>query len=383
MRGRVGIWVAAIVSIVASVGGPVGAHAQDLTLAVNSTAIDAVPLHSSYENATRSVSRDVGISVALPDGHDLWLFGDTGIFQRDGSGDWKETGFIDGSTALQARRTRGAVPHGADYPAGVPKRFIPVPKNVYLPDGSGQRCNSQTAAFAARWPTGAAVMAGDKSQVLVTYAEVCITHPPEGGSAIRPEGWGYMLYDWRTQRIDRGPVDVFAPGRDGAAISASQILGWPQFADGQLTLFTSHCTSFFVACARGQVWSTTMKASASAMNDRASYKLRALSTDGSDKWQPLTISVGRYSDGLRLVELTSIAGTYKIFFAPKLGAQWHLEQAGTLPGCPTPTGFCFALEGHPELSTSTDLFVSYMDPVSSPGGHLVISALPGRAAARE
>ena len=36
-----------------------------------------------YETATRRVSRDGGISVALPDGRALWLFGDTGIYEAD------------------------------------------------------------------------------------------------------------------------------------------------------------------------------------------------------------------------------------------------------------------------------------------------------------
>ncbi len=378
MRGQVRIGVAMIVAVVALVAAPFDAAAP----AATNAAVRAVPLHSSYETATRAVSRDVGISVALPDGHDLWLFGDTGIFQRATSGDWKETGFIDGSSALQARRTRGQVPRGADYPTGVPRRFIPVPTNVYLPDGSGRSCNYDTAAFPARWPTGAAVMATNTSEVLVTYTEVCITHTADGGSAIQPEGWGYMLFNWRTQRIDRGPVDVFAPARSGAAIAVSKILGWPQFDGGQLTLFTSHCTSFFVVCKRGQVWSATMPATAQAMRNHTSYQLRPLATDGSGKWEPLTISVGRYPDGLRLIELTSIAGTYKIFSAPKAGARWQLEQSGTLPGCPTNTGFCFALEGHPELSTTTSTFVSYMDPEAPPGGHLVISALPRPVPAR-
>ncbi len=372
MRGQVRVGVAVVVAAVALVVAPFGAVAPGATNA----RIRAVPLHSSYETTTRAVSRDVGISVALPDGHDLWLFGDTGIFQRAGTAAWQETGFIDGSSALQARRARGQVPRGADYPTGVPRRFIPVPKNVYLPDGNGRSCNYDTAAFPARWPTGAAVMATNKSEVVVTYAEVCITHTPDGGSAIQPEGWGYMLFNWRTQRIDRGPIDVFTPERSGAAIPASKILGWPQFDGDQLTLFTSHCTSFFVVCKQGQVWSATMPATAAAMRKRASYQLHPLTTDGSGTWEPLTISVGRYSDGWRLIELTSIAGTYKIFSASKPGGRWHLEQSGTLPGCPTRTGFCFALEGHPELSTATETLVSYMDPEAPPGGHLVISALP-------
>src|SRR6185295_9842044 len=92
MRGRIRISVATFVALVASVAAPIGAPLDTVAGAAAKPAIRAVPLLSSYETATRSVSRDVGISVLLPDGHDLWLFGDTGIFQRDATGGWKETG---------------------------------------------------------------------------------------------------------------------------------------------------------------------------------------------------------------------------------------------------------------------------------------------------
>ena len=379
MRSRVGFWVATAMSVAAAVVLTVADGGGSVAQAAVTPAIHAVPVLSSYENATRVISRDVGISVALPDGHDLWLFGDTGVFQKSSTGDWTEPGFIDGSTALQARYTRGQVPHGGETPLGKPSRFIPVPTDVYLTDGSGRLCTQPfgTAAFPARWPTGAAVVQSDPAEVLVTYSEVCVTHPPTGGAAQTAEGWGYMLYNWRTHRIDLGPVDVFKPQRSGAPLGQSHGFGWPVFGNGQLTLFSSRCTNAFVVCSSGQVWATTMPATTEALDNPASYKPTLISTEGSSKWEPLTISVGRYSTGLRLVEMTSIAGTYKIFSAPNVHTKWHLEQSGTLPGCPTRTGFCFGLEGHPELSTATDVFVSYKDPDSGPGGHVVVSAVPG------
>jgi hypothetical protein len=336
-----------------------------------------VPIRSNYENANRVVSRDDGISVLLPDGHALWLFGDTGIYQRIRGGAWNQTGFIDGSTALQAKNVRGQVPRGGEYPSGVPARFVPVPNDVYLPDGSGRACTYKTAAFPARWPTGAAVMPSNPSEVLVTYSVVCITHESAGVDAIRAEGWGYMLYNWRTRHIDRGPLDVFRPRSTGVELGPAQIYGWPIFQNGTVTLFSSRCTKAFVVCTRGQVWKVTMPATAAALSAKSSYTRVELRTDGSGQWTPLSISVGRYSNGLRLIEMDSIAGTYKIFSSRSLGAAWHLRQSGTLPGCPTRTSFCFALAGHPELSTPTQLFVSYKNPDSGPFGHMVISALAG------
>lgn len=338
--------------------------------------IREVPIHSNYENTDRVVSRDDGVSVLLPDGHALWLFGDTGIYQRRG-GVWSETGFIDGSTALQVKNVRGRVPRGGEYPSGVPARFVPVPNDVFLPDGSGRPCTYKTAAFPARWPTGAAVMPSNDAEVLVTYSVVCITHQSPTVDAIRAEGWGYMLYNWRTRHIDRGPVDVFRPRTGGDELGPAQIYGWPIFHEGLVTLFSSRCTKAFVVCTRGQVWKVTMPATTAALSNKNAYTRVELRTDSSGQFAPLSISVGRYSNGLRLIEMDSIAGTYKIFSSRNLGERWHLRQSGTLPGCPTRTSFCFALAGHPELSTPTQLFVSYKNPDSGPGGHMVVSALAG------
>ena len=131
------------------------------------------------------------------------------------------------------------------------------------------------------------------------------------------------------------------------------------------------CTTPVVTCLKGQVWSTTMPATVAAISNPASYQTTPLPTDDNTPWTPLSVSVGQYADGLRLVEMTDITGTYRIFTAPKAGAPWHLARTGTLPGCPSTTGFCIALEGHPELSTATRTFVSYKNPDVLPGGHVV------------
>jgi hypothetical protein len=313
----------------------------------------------------------------LPDGHELWLFGDTSVYEHV-KGAWGGLRFIDGSTAVEAHYTRGHVPVGGEYPTGKPTRFIPVPNDVYLTDGSGRPCvrGNGNAAFGARWPTGAAVMPADSSELLITYSEVCVT----GGGASaqqQPEGWGYLLYNWRTHHIDQGPVDVFKPHADGSPLASSDVFGSPIIDHGNVTLFASTCATQYLGCSAGQVLSVTMPAATTALDDPTSYKLTQVSTDGSGSWLPLSISVGRYPTGLRIVEWTSIAGTYSIFSTSTLGTPWHLTASGKLPGCTTKTGFCFALAGHPELSTATTLFVSYVDPDAGPGmGHEVMSAIP-------
>lgn len=169
---------------------------------------------------------------------------------------------------------------------------------------------------------------------------------------------------------------MFKPHTDGSLFASSSEFGSPVFSNGQLTLFSSMCASQYLSCGAGGVSSVTMPDTTAALDNPSSYQLRQLSTDGSAPWEPLSISVGQYATGLRLIEWTSIDGTYEIFSAANVAAPWHLDQAGTLPGCHTHTGFCFALNGHPELSTPTEIFVSYVDPDSGPTGHVVISAIP-------
>jgi hypothetical protein len=153
------------------------------------------------------------------------------------------------------------------------------------------------------------------------------------------------------------------------------------FDNGQLTLFSSTCQAAFLGCSGGSVSSVTLAPTTTAMDNPASYQsyeLRQLSTDGSAPWAPLSVSVGQYPTGWRLIEWTTILGNYSIFSTSSLTAPWHLEQAGTLPNCQTHnnSAFCFALVGHPELSTPTKIFISYVDPNIAPVGHVVISAVP-------
>jgi hypothetical protein len=337
----------------------------------------AVPVLSDDEAATHVISRDVGITVALPGGLELWIFGDTGIYDQS-AGSWNLSNFVDGSTAFEAHYQRGQVPHGREYPFAMPTRFLPVPDGVYMADGSGRPClkGNGDAAFSARWPNGAALMPTNRSDVLVTYSVVCV-FGPTGNPQDVTEGWGYALYNWRTAQFDRGPVDVVKPQTTGAAITGLRVWGSPIFHDGELTVFASTCPKRFLGCIHGQVSSVTMPATTAALDNVTSYPVRLLSTDHSTVWQPESISVGRYSTGLRLIEGTTIAGTYEILSASTVAGPWHLEGSGKLPGCPPRLGYCFALEGHPELSTSTDIVVSYLDPDVGPGmGHVVMSALP-------
>jgi hypothetical protein len=362
-----------IVALAATLVAPIGVEKE--AQAVAASTVTTAQIHSKYETAKRSISRDIGISAQLPDGHQLWLFGDTGIWNRDASGKWHQGRFIPGSTAMLAKGARGQVPSGGELPSGSPAIFLPTPHNVYLPDGSGKPCVFPDARFAARWPTGIAVVPSNKSRVLITYGEVCVTKTSSSNKVgVRAEGWGYLLYNWRAKKIEK-IVDVFKPKSDGSAIPPQQIYGWPMFAAGHITMFSSQCTSSYVNCNAGRVGAVTLSSFA-ALDNPSAYTLKQMVTDGTSLWTPLAISVGRYPSGLRLIETTSITGSYKLFSASQPTGPWHLLRSGTVPGCPSKKRFCFALEGHPELSTANNLIVSYHDPDSGPGGHIVVSAIP-------
>jgi hypothetical protein len=377
---RVGVAITAVAclaAVAAPVGLPSGTPAGAAQTAASPRATATVriaPIHSSLESSTRSISRDIGISVALPDGHAVWIFGDTGVWKRSGK-TWELSKFIDGSSAMLVKSRRGQVPTGTEYPQASPTRFLPTP-NAYLPDGSGRRCKQPLAAFAARWPTGAALFPSNDSFMLITYSIVCITMKGKS-PVINTQGWGYSMYNWRHSSSATAPRDIVKPQASAKKLQPSQVLGQPMFEDGKLTLFAASCESMFVDCLRGRVWSVTMPPTTAALDKVATYPTVEVPTDGSATWKPLAMTVARFPSGLRLLETTSIKGTYRIYEAPSIAGPWHLRRSGTLPGCPTKTRFCFALEGHPELSTATQLFVSYKRPNTEvPAGHIVVSALP-------
>lgn len=351
------------------------------------------PILSLYESATTSVSRDDGLSVALPNGSDLWIFGDTGIYQGS-DGAMSLTSFIKGSTAAEGPSTPGEFPTGLmevpspNQPLSLaatnpPELFLPAPTGVDLPDGSGAPC-SGAAGYSARWVSGAALLPGT-DEVLITYADMCVT----GSWDFSPEGWGFEEYNWQTNQIDVGPKDVFAPSASGTPLNSELSgMGSPVIADGQVSLFSSNCVDLYAICASGAVYETTMPDNLQALEDPASYSLTQAVTDGSFSFQPLSISVAAYSDvPYRMIEETSVGGTYQVLTADSPSGPWHFETSGIAPGCSSlSSGFCYAFQSHPELGTPSQLALTYFDPgagpqgTSGPVGHLVgemISFLPG------
>ncbi|HEY3702162.1 MAG TPA: hypothetical protein VGL32_07890 [Acidimicrobiales bacterium] len=298
------------------------------------------------------------------------------MFHANSSGQMVMTGFITGSTAAEGPYRAGQIPSSLEEvpsagnpltlsPSNPPAMYIPSPTDVYLPDGSGNRCTFASGQYPARWASGAALIP-NTDDVLITYGDVCIT----GFGSIRAEGWGFLEYNWKTNAIDVGPDDVFPPARSGAALPPDLVLGSPVISNGQVSLFSFVCTSLYVSCNAGHVYAATLPDTTSALQSQSSYHVRQAATDASTTWQPMGIAVNSYPNApMRMVETNAITGAYDVLTAKTATGPWHLETTGIVPNCLNVlSGFCRALVGQPELSTPSQLVITYYDPAAGPKG---------------
>jgi hypothetical protein len=232
-----------------------------------------------------------------------------------------------------------------------------------MPDASRRLCQGRSRQYSARWPTGAVVIP-NTPEVLVTYVEVCA-----GLSKYHPEGWGFMEYNWRTNAIDSPPDDVFRPSNNGSPLPANLDFNSPIVTNGRLTLFSSVCTEGSLICGAGHVYYASLPATLPALRKPASYRVLPVASDGPT-WRPTGITVASYPNAqYRMIETTSIGGTYEVLTATAPAGPWHFETSGTLPGCQSPAAsFCHALVGHPELSSSSGLVITYYDVGAGPNG---------------
>ena len=185
------------------------------------------PVSAAEESPTFTLPRDEGKAVALPNGKELWIFGDTPEWTFSG-GSWSRTNFIVGSTAAEGSYTPGSNPTDLNEvvlgsktsPGNPPTQYIPGPTDIFNPDptvggycvsgansdGKDSDGNDVHVAYPARWPNGVTMMPNGKD-VLVSYIDLCLL---TNGVTVA-EGWGFMETNYRTNVIDAGPYDVFAP----------------------------------------------------------------------------------------------------------------------------------------------------------------------------
>jgi hypothetical protein len=343
------------------------------------------PVLSQVESSRITDLTDTGITVPLPNGEDLWVFGDLERYLHKGGRHksvWVKHGFVKGSNAAEGPYTQGQLPTPLDNvrvgqslsATNQPTQFIPTPTDVYMKNGSSKRCTkAHGAKYPARWATGAALMP-DSTNVLVTYIDICVVSPTNYPT----EGWGFMEYNWMENTISVAPTDVFPPTPGGATLPATEEFGSPIVANNEVTLFSSgHCPDGLY---------TTIAANATALANPASYVPSSV-PGGFEATGCGSVERATGPDSqpeLQLVWLTGTEGQFAVYSAPTVTGRWSEEATGTLPGCQTDIG-CYSVYLHPEMSTSSKLLVSYVLPDYGPGvagytnttlGHLVLASVP-------
>jgi hypothetical protein len=323
------------------------------------------PLLSVKETPSVSWARDGGVSLGLPNGKDLWIFGDTPRYQWS-NGQWRLTAFIQGSTAAQRAYTPGKPLNGplteirVGHPtqtANQPLQFLPSPK-LYLPDGSGRACtkaNGGPSVEAVRWVTGAALMP-DRTNVLVPYVEVCVLD----ANTYRAEGFGFTLYNYKANKFSMKPYAVFQPTPDGAAMPTKQFFGSPVVKNGKVTFYSWEC------CSADSVFTTTVNATAAALKNPASYTPTA--TTGLPPTFNLSVTPpSKTHPKYTVYVLTGNGGEYEIYAGKTPTGPWKKAASGTLPRCKQAPAPCRSFALHPELSPAKRLIVSYYLANFGPG----------------
>jgi hypothetical protein len=351
---------------------------------------------SNYERATgNTIRRDCGYSSPLPGrpGWSLWLFCDT--VTASARAGMAEHLILGTDTAAAGPYRAGHAPARlSEIPtpptpltlpsAGAPQPFLPVPPDLVLPDTT-LGCTG-SGAYPASWISGVARQpSAASSDLLISYDNYCVAAT---GEVISAEGFGLVDYDPASNLL--GPtVGVFSAA--GLPLPPQQQLGSPVFTrDGYLYLF-GYCRAGAPpgGCGRGQVFGVRTVAQPAYWQNPLSYQYWTGSRWSPDAAaartlipasHPLGIAVGDYTadgHGLVMVEQTGLAGDYQVWQARSPAGPWRRVLTGTVPCRGETSGgldsLCRAFIGHPELSTRSDLVISYYDPGSS---HVWVSAHP-------
>ena len=400
-----------IAAALLAVGFAVGLPSGPATLA-------PAPVLSGLERAGNvSLARDCGYSAPLPANprRSLWLFCDTPVYVRretaSGHLTWALRQFIPGSTAAEGRAVAGAsparrapgqlsevntprlgagaAPGGAPASGGLPAAGDAPAPFLLRPAGlvttSGLPCGDGDGSYAASWISGLARVPATP-YLLIAFNNYCVL---SGTGGLLPEGFGLAEYDPATGTLSNEAV-VFS-GVNLAVAAAAKLLGSPVFSGRYLYLFGPTCTALaHGGCATGRLFEARVPATPLAWTDPLSYQWQSRGVPGS--WTPDAAAATSIIAGARpsavsvadvpaagrhfvMVEQTDISGAFTVYESPAPGGTWHRMTSGRVP-CRPSTGFlnfCRAIIVHPELSTSTQLVLSYFDPGASARGHVMVA----------
>ncbi len=345
---------------------------------------------SRYETLTgRDIARDCGFSTSLPSapGRSLWLFCDTEITSRQGD----EIGLpiLGTDTAAEGSSRAGSAPGllsevptpGTPLAPGTaglaPRPFLTAPADLTLP-ATDLPC-AGPGVYQARWVTGVAREPGGSGHLLISYVDSCVS----GSDVFTAEAFGLVDYD-PVANVLGSPAQVFST-TPGEQLLPAWILGSPVFSGGYLYLFSSCAPGG--GCGAPGVFLTRTLATAADWQNGFSYQYWTGAGWSASPYSavplragsPLLMWAGDFSatgHGLVLVEQTSVGGNVTIWQAAAPTGPWRQLTAGRVP-CGAGKrghldGLCRALIGHPELSTRSDLVMSFFNPGAN---HVEVSAI--------
>jgi hypothetical protein len=247
-----------------------------------------------------------------------------------------------------------------------------------MPDGSGRACtpaNGGSKVEAVRWVTGMALMP-DRTNVLLPFVEVCVL-----GAEYRAEGWGFTLYNYKTNKFSMKPYAVFPASSDGGSVPTTGIYGSPIIRNGKVTFY-----SWGGCCSSGNVYTTTVNATLSALKNPDSYVPKLSS--GLPHTYNLSVSQpSKTHANITMYVTTGAQGQYSIYAASAPTGPWTNVASGQLPRCQQAPVPCRSFALHPELSPAKRLVVSYYlfgygpgiatkHPASQPMPHPVTASIP-------
>jgi hypothetical protein len=181
------------------------------------------------------------------------------------------------------------------------------------------------------------------------YVEVCVL----GETGYWSEGFGFTLYNYKTNNFSMKPYTVFPPSTEGTKIPTTQEFGSPVIKNGKVTFYSWQC------CAAGpSIYTTTKNATLAALKNPASYS----PVPADDLPATFSINVGRpskYHAKYTMYILRGTDGEYAVYAAPGPTGPWTEAASGQLPGCAGAPHACRSFALHPELSPSKRLMVSY------------------------
>jgi hypothetical protein len=358
-----------------------------------------------------SLARDCGFSAPLPaaPGRSLWLFCDTPVYVRDagtgGRAGWALARFIPGSTAAVGPAVAGPEPQervpgplsevptpavdgpgaagsgGVRAAAGAPAPFLSQPAGLAttfgLPCGDG-------GSYAASWVSGVARVPATPD-LLVTFNNYCVL---SGSGGFLHEGFGLAEYDPARRSLSDEVTVLDGAGLDTAM--AAIPLGSPVFSGRYLYLFGPACAAPRAGRCAGTVVQVRVPASPAAWTNALSYRWRSAGPSGpwtSDAAVATPIIAGAKPSGVSvadfaavgrrfiLVEQSGIGGDFLVYQSSSPAGPWKKITSGRVPCRPGAgyANFCRAIIGHPELSTRTQLVLSYFDPAAEAYGHVMVA----------